>query len=363
MRTGPLRERTPAWAYWSANSTATIAGTRTYTALQLPGTFSDKAGTPPAEKPHLEIPARTLRAPDPCFPSRLAAAGNTLLSPVWFVPEVLAAKRVIFATDSATGVDLLTDLDRYREDLVARVLDLRAHLATGWDSVARDIRYPHGDLLISHTTAIPNISIQSLLPDLLGGPLRVTPEPQRAARSGASTARSVGVWQCVDTAGRTIPVLTPRITQSLLASRGAADPGRESTLALTVHYVLLRMLAPDRRDHSAPLTATSRPATGHLRAAPARGRHKTPQATATAAAAFTTDYPTPEAAWAALNAWTQRQPAPTPTLSVTFDAFVAAHRAVTGSSSPPQADVDVVLPLAWVPGQGPVRLTYVTRSA
>ena len=363
--------RASAWARWAVTSAAEMTGMsdRSYTALVLEGSFHNpKTWASPTEiRPHLEIPARVLRAPDAEFPDRLALMGNGLRFPWWLYSEVKALRRCLF-TDTACSVAVLAGLlTRHRDVLVDTVSELSMAAAPHWPKVEQLLLDAEGSDL--HESATGNVSTEELaefFPAAAPLRLRATYDARLRDESGLHAARRVGVWRLYaggpGDAGCVTGVVTPRLTANSQFSDPLFRPDKESPAALLLRGLLLRRLIDRHLDAvSSPMVVPPTPtvvsAVG-LRGVPARVGAKIPEASLEAAVKFMQAHPDPVGAWAAVTAWADRTGG---LLTVTEPTYLQAHEAVSRfvrrAEDPDRDDVNVVLPLAWL-DSNVVRLTY-----
>lgn len=380
---GDLRDpdptrRTAAWAHWFLTSLRPMTGVsnRPYTAVMLPGQFYDPRGTGPQVPPHLEVPSHVLDRPSAHFPDRLAQVGNGLLFSWWLVPEVMAAKRALFAT-SRGDIGPLTDLlTERRVSLHTTFVSVEETARTHWPAIEELLATHPDELADAATGDFPIDQVADYWPPAHELNLRVEFD-QRLRESRGRTARRVGVWRL--RAGDSDPetdlgVITPRLTRSSLFADPLFRPAGESSAALLVRaLVLRRLIAQVDATAATGQVGPHRPharSLGSLRAVPARVGEKIPEASPRAAVRFILAHSDPDEAWAALTAWAQtRGNAAAPgqaALTITAESFHGAHRtalhAVRRAEEPARDDINTILPLAWDVGNKVVRLTYVPRE-
>ena len=368
--------RASGWAHWTFTSFQQMTGNsdRPYVALTLPGRFYDPKGTGPVLRPHLEVPAHLFDRNDPEFPDRVAQMGNGLLFPWWLVPEVMAAKRALFAVPR-TGISELVELlnDR-RPSLLDAVESLTGRAAQLWTHVEETLV---ADPELMSPLAAGDFSakeVAEFFPPAADLDLRVEFDRKLRDNSRGWASRRVGVWRLIGTSGGdefVLGAVTPRLTRSSLFSDPLFAPDKESPAALLVRGLVLRRLVAaysgaGAGEHVVP-AAKRRPATSAgLRSVVAHVGEKLPEASVAAAVKFLHAYPDADDAWASLEAWAASRSAGGETrravLTVSPDGFAAAHRcalrAVRRAEQPERGDINVILPLAWDAQSRVVRVTF-----
>lgn len=361
---GPLTEwdparRAAAWAHWAVQSLDEFSGNgqRTYIGITLSGDFSPQRGGPADTKPHLEVPARTLAAPDPLFPERISCAGNTLTYPWWVTSEVIAARRVIFTPAGGDITPLLSGLTEYREGLAGAVTTLTEEVN----------KHTRDDLILDPDIAddITVAETTSLIPLAASLNLHADFDPKMRESNGPFIGRRIGVWSLKgtsETSGEfSLGVITPRIGKTGPSTKGTLAPHSESVPALLLRAVILKRLLA-RLHAPCPVGQLPRDegagARPYLRAIVAKAGAKTPEASTEAAVHFLHTFPDVAEAWAALNAWAGEEYL----LTVSKESFTAAHvnslRYLRRGEEPAREDINVVLPLAWDSRSRVVRATF-----
>jgi hypothetical protein len=369
------RRRAAAWAQWAATSLVEMDnGERSYPALLLPASFYDPHGNGPRATPHLEVPARVMRRPDPEFPQRLAQAGNGLRFQYWVYGEVVALRRSLFNCPPGPPGELFEVLDARAGGLRDGLAALSRYAGPNWPVVAAEII---SDGLIDDACGDFSVAdVASWLPAAEPFELEVRFDAQLREKNGTWASRRVGVWQIRGVTPGGDPfgfgVVTPRLTANSLFSDELFDPRRESLGAALVRSLVLRRiinarlgggrLVRHRVGDPMPDHDSARPARpqGHLMAVAAKTGQKLPDAGVGAAVAFVTAYPDRDAAWEALTRWADRGFL----LTVTREAFRSAHtnasRALRRAEEPDRNDVDCLLPLAWDNQEGKAQVVRVT---
>lgn len=363
--TDPVR-RAGAWASWAVEALAEFKGIsdREYIGLILPGKFHDPRGNGPTIRPHLEIPARMFTQPDPCFPDRLAHAGNGLLFPWWVVSEVTALRRALFNVGDASPQPLIDALNHFHGNLADELTRRSALMLPLW-SVIEGLLLIAPDGLVSDVCGdFTTAEIAAIFPPAAELSLTVNFDPKLRDSSGLWASRRVGVWQIAGLDPSTkkrfaTGVVTPRLTANSVFKDPLFNPATEAPAAALVRLLLLNRLAQRHLSFSPAATVSSlRPdpsgsATGapFLRAIPARVGQKLPEASVESAVHFLHAYADPTAAWDALTRWAGTQYL----LTVTADAFTAAHtnalRYLRRAETPERDDINILLPLAWHDGR------------
>ena len=368
--------RAAGWARWTFGAFVDMSGNsdRPYVALALPGQFYDPQGRGPVQRPHLEVPAHLFERPTPEFPDRVAQAGNGLLFPWWRVPEVMAAKRALFAVPRTSVSELVEVLNERRPSLVETVTSQTQRLGDLWSDVEDALVSSAEEMSALVTADFTEQDVAAYFAPAADLRLRVEFDARLREKSGAWASRRVGVWRIVGDTGAgefVLGVLTPRLTRSSLFSDPLFDPAAEAPGALLVRGLLLRRLtaafAPGAsHGPTVGLPAAKVPAGTGLRAIVARVGEKIPDASTAAAVKFLRAYPDPTDAWAALQSWAHTRPVDGEPrhamLTVTEEGFRAAHRssvrAVRRAEDPEREDINVILPIAWDANSRVVRLTF-----
>jgi hypothetical protein len=362
--------RSAAWAHWAVTNLVELTGAneRAYPAILLEGRFHDPRGNGPLVRPHLEIAAAKLAAPDASFADRLALAGNALAFPWWLPAEVTAAKRAVFNTGGGDVGDVVSALVSHRNDLVATAAAVHRQVAGAWSTIEALLFDADDGLSGAATGPFSTEEIAELFPEAATWRLQVTYDDKLRAAAGVWASRRVGVWQLhgrIDGRRVALGVVTPRLT----ANSQFIDPlfaiDKESPAALLVRTLILRRIAAGQLGVAelqglvhAP-AAPVRHAGAHLRAVVSQVGAKLPEASTEAAVHFLRTHPDPDAAWAAMAEWAQRTRT---LLTVSPEGFREAHkrasRFVRRTEDPERDDVNVLLPLGWDDRSRVVRVTF-----
>lgn len=342
---------------------------RTYPAFTLPGAFYDPHGTGPTVRPHLEIPDRILRDPDPVFPDRLAEMGNGLAFGWWLVPEVTAVRRALFNAPKGKLDRYLKLVRRHRHALVAALEALQKEAAPDWSILENLLISSPEDLAGTATGDFSSDEVADFFPPAGDLGLHISFDPRLREDQGHWSARRIGVWHLrgeTDGVRFGLGVLTPRLTANSLFRDELFVPARESSTALLVRGLVLRRLVQAWLSGSEVQVGPGeddRRGGPRLRAVPARRGQKIPEASVEAAVSFLQAYSDAEAAWAALDAWSQNGNALTVTKEGFLAAYANARRFIARAEQPLRDDINVLLPIAWDTQTRVVRATFTKGAA
>lgn len=352
-RSGP--QAAAAWASWFLRSLVEVGvARRQYVAVTLDGRlYHNGELRGPA---HLELPDWLWSRSEPQFPQRLAAAGQTLQFPSFLYDEVISIRRAMLTLPTSVSLParLESETDRLRKaltTLTGRVAPLLPRL----DLVSAP--GPVSDVL---RRQIVGDELARLLPAASGWHAKL--DSRLVERSGHHLARRVHVWTLAGEDG-TLPVVTPRLTVNSLTRDPLLSPDRETPAAALLRLVVLTRLAELLEVDPSGVMPPEPPADGFLRTVPARTGHRTPEAGATASAAFCIRYPDPHAAYEQL----QRLIGTRFVATIDRERFTAAHqriiRHVQRAEDPARNDVDTVLPLLITSDGEVARVTFARRTS
>lgn len=362
-------KRAGAWATWLINSLEEFKGLsdREYVGIVLPGRFHDINKNSIPVRPHLEIPERVLRTPDPDFPSKIAQAGNSLEFPWWILSEVTAVRRAIFSGPKGDINPLLRILNSHRKSLITSLVETNTTVGRLWHLVEEKLVTSPKELLSYASSNFTSSEVAKFVPAAKDLNVSIVYDEVLAKTNAEWAVRRIGVWQikAETSAGPlALGVVTPRLTRNSLFVDPLFLPAAESSAALLVRCLLLqRILTGFLKGVSFPVLKPDpvEPGVGgpYIRAVIAKPGAKLPEASIEAAVRFMQTYPDGEQAWQALNKWA----GVSYLLTVSHDGYISAHtnaqRHLRRAEEPTRADINIVMPLAWDSKSRVVRITFV----
>lgn len=360
------KDRVAIWANFLVDNVHEYKGfgERDYTACKLPGDFYSKDKNANTVKPHIELNRSLLLIENPFLAHVFSQAGNTLLSPLWLVPEVKAIKRVLHVKESLSLLKIVEIIGERRANLIKFYTDNVLILKNNFTSVQ--------DLLYSDLTStsksiygdIPSGELLAFIPLSPAISLNIKFDKKLKEAFPGKYLMRVGVWnlECViGGIGLKTGVVTPRITYNSIFKDPLYKIDNESDLALLVRCVLLsRLLKLAGLGSKVSISKDFHKNTGFfLKAIPLKQGQKNPEPSYNSLLNFINNNHDATSAWAELTQFFGDRLQTAVTFKDFNIAFNNASDSVKKFEDVSIENRNIILPVVWSQN-GLMRVTYVS---